>query len=48
MTTITLNKGGTAETQVELDRKEGKLQLLTEDDMKLRAIKDMLIAIAQR
>jgi hypothetical protein len=27
-----------------LDRKEAKINLLTEDDMKLRAIRDMLIA----
>jgi uncharacterized protein YajQ (UPF0234 family) len=35
-------------TQMDLDRKEGKIQVLTEDDMKLRAIKDMLIAKAVR
>jgi uncharacterized protein YajQ (UPF0234 family) len=33
-----------SKTQVDLDRKEAKIQILTEDDMKLRAIKDMLIA----
>ncbi len=33
-----------SKTQVDLDRKEGKLVLLSEDDMKLRAIKDMLIS----
>jgi cyclic-di-GMP-binding protein len=33
-----------SKTQIILDRREGKLQVSTEDDMKLRAIKDMLIA----
>ena len=33
-----------SKTSIDLDRKEAKLQVLTEDDMKLRAIKDMLIA----
>jgi len=33
-----------SKTSIELDRKDGKITLLTEDDMKLRAIKDMLIA----
>jgi cyclic-di-GMP-binding protein len=33
-----------SKTEIELDRKEAKINLLTEDDMKLRAIKDMLIA----
>jgi uncharacterized protein YajQ (UPF0234 family) len=33
-----------SKTQIDLDRKEGEIHLLTEDDMKLRAIKDMLIA----
>ena len=33
-----------SKTQIELDRKEAKINLLTEDDMKLRAIRDMLIA----
>ena len=33
-----------SKTEIELDRKEAKVNLLTEDDMKLRAIKDMLIA----
>ncbi len=31
-------------TRLELDRKDGKIEIHTEDDMKLRAIKDMLIA----
>jgi uncharacterized protein YajQ (UPF0234 family) len=35
-------------TQIDLDRKEAKIQVLTEDDMKLRAIRDMLIAKAVR
>jgi uncharacterized protein YajQ (UPF0234 family) len=33
-----------SKTQIDLDRKDGKITVLTEDDMKLRAIKDMLIA----
>jgi uncharacterized protein YajQ (UPF0234 family) len=33
-----------SKTQIDLDRKEAKIVLLTEDDMKLRAIKDGLIA----
>ncbi len=33
-----------SKTQIDLDRKEGKITVLSEDDMKLRAIKDMLIA----
>ena len=33
-----------SKTTIDLDRKEGKVTILTEDDMKLRAIKDMLIA----
>src|SRR4030065_1297740 len=33
-----------SKTSIDLDRKEAKIQILTEDDMKLRAIKDMLIA----
>jgi uncharacterized protein YajQ (UPF0234 family) len=33
-----------SKTQIDLDRKEAKIQLVTEDDMKLRAIKDALIA----
>jgi uncharacterized protein YajQ (UPF0234 family) len=37
-----------SKTQIDLDRKEAKIQLLTEDEMKLRAIKDMLIAKAVR
>lgn len=37
-----------SKTHIELDRKEAKIQVLTEDDMKLRAIKDMLIAKAVR
>ena len=33
-----------SKTRIDLDRKEAKIELLTEDDMKLRAIKDMLVA----
>jgi cyclic-di-GMP-binding protein len=33
-----------SKTQIDLDRKDAKIQMLTEDEMKLRAIKDMLIA----
>lgn len=33
-----------SKTRVELDRKESTIHVLTEDDMKLRAIKDMLIS----
>jgi uncharacterized protein YajQ (UPF0234 family) len=33
-----------SKTQIDLDRKEGKISVLTEDEMKLRAIKDMLIS----
>lgn len=33
-----------SKTEIELDRKEAKINLLTEDDMKLHAIRDMLIA----
>jgi uncharacterized protein YajQ (UPF0234 family) len=33
-----------SKTQMDLDRKESKINLLTEDDMKLRAIRDTLIA----
>ena len=33
-----------SKTRIDLDRKEAKIEVLTEDDMKLRAIKDMLIA----
>jgi cyclic-di-GMP-binding protein len=33
-----------SKTSIELDRKEGKVTVLTEDEMKLRAVKDMLIA----
>ena len=33
-----------SKTQIDLDRKDGEIHVLTEDDMKLRAIKDMLIA----
>lgn len=33
-----------SKTQIDLDRKESEVHVLTEDDMKLRAIKDMLIA----
>ena len=35
-------------TQIDLDRKEAKIQVLTEDEMKIRAIKDMLVAKAVR
>jgi cyclic-di-GMP-binding protein len=35
-----------SKTTIELDRKEAKIEVLTEDDMKLRAIKDLLIAKA--
>ena len=31
-------------TQVELDKKEGKIRVLTEDDMKLRGLRDMLLS----
>ena len=37
-----------SKTQIDLDRKEAKIQVLTEDEMKVRAIKDMLIAKAVR
>lgn len=37
-----------SKTQIDLDRKEAKIQVLTEDEMKLRAIRDMLIAKAVR
>ena len=37
-----------SKTQIDLDRKEAKIHVLTEDDMKLRAVKDMLIAKAVR
>lgn len=33
-----------SKTSIELDRKDSKIHVLTEDDMKLRAIRDMLIA----
>jgi len=33
-----------SKTQIDLDRKEAKISVLTEDDMKLRAIRDMLLA----
>jgi len=33
-----------SKTRLEFDRKEAKIQVLTEDEMKLRAIKDLLIA----
>ena len=33
-----------SKTRVDLDRKEAKIEVVTEDDMKLRAVKDMLIA----
>jgi uncharacterized protein YajQ (UPF0234 family) len=35
-----------SKTQIDLDRKEGKITVLSEDDMKLRAIQDALIAKA--
>ena len=37
-----------SKTQIDLDRKEGRVQVLTEDEMRLRAIKDMLVAKAVR
>jgi cyclic-di-GMP-binding protein len=37
-----------SKTHIDLDRKEAKIQVLTEDEMKVRAIKDMLIAKAVR
>ncbi len=33
-----------SKTQIDLDRKEGKISVVTEDEMKLRAIRDMLIS----
>ena len=33
-----------SKTQIDLERKDAEIQVLTEDEMKLRAIKDMLIA----
>jgi len=33
-----------SKTEVELDKKEGKIRVLTEDDMKLRGLKDMLLS----
>jgi uncharacterized protein YajQ (UPF0234 family) len=33
-----------SKTRIDLDRKEAKIELVSEDDMKLRAIKDTLIA----
>jgi uncharacterized protein YajQ (UPF0234 family) len=33
-----------SKTEIDLDRKDSKITVLTEDDMKLRAIRDMLIA----
>lgn len=33
-----------SKTKIDLERKEGKIVVLTEDDMKLRAIKDLLLA----
>jgi len=33
-----------SKTQLDFDRKNAKIQVLTEDDMKLRAVRDMLIA----
>lgn len=32
-----------SKTRLELDRKEGRIHVLAEDEMKLRAIKDMLV-----
>lgn len=37
-----------SKTQIDLDRKDAKINVLTEDDMKLRSIRDMLIAKAIR
>jgi len=37
-----------SKTRVELERNEAKVEVLTEDDMKLHAVKDMLIAKAVR
>jgi len=37
-----------SKTKIDLDRKDDKILILTEDEMKLRAIKDMLIAKAVR
>jgi uncharacterized protein YajQ (UPF0234 family) len=37
-----------SKTHIDLDRKESKINVLTEDEMKLRAIKDMLISKAVR
>lgn len=37
-----------SKSQIDLDRKEARIQVLTEDEMKLRAIRDMLIAKAVR
>lgn len=33
-----------SKTQIDFDRKDAKISILTEDDMKLRAIRDMLVA----
>ncbi len=35
-----------SKTQIELERKDGLVRVLTEDDMKLRALRDMLIGKA--
>jgi uncharacterized protein YajQ (UPF0234 family) len=35
-----------SKTEIELDRKDGAVRLLTEDDMKLRALKEMFISKA--
>jgi uncharacterized protein YajQ (UPF0234 family) len=35
-----------SKTKVELDRKDALIRILTEDDMKLRAVRDMIIAKA--
>jgi uncharacterized protein YajQ (UPF0234 family) len=37
-----------SKTQIDLDRKAAKIQVLSEDEMKLRAVRDMLIAKAVR
>ena len=37
-----------SKTRLDFDRKESKVEVLTEDDMKLRALKDMLLAKAVR
>lgn len=37
-----------SKTKIDLDRKEAKIIVLTEDDMKLRAVKDLLVSKAVR